>query len=140
MPFDVNSNPLLDFNGLPRFDAIKPVHVTPAVDALLAECRAAVASVSNPAAPATWESVVEPLDDAMERLARAWGNVSHLNAVMDAPDLREQYNANLPKLTSFWTELSQNEALYARYKELAARSDFASWLVGRRKVISNELR
>jgi len=140
MPFDTNTNPLLDFRGLPRFDAIRPVHVTPAVDALLAECRAAVAKVTDPTTSASWDSIVEPLDDAMERLGRAWGNVSHLNAVMDAPDLREQYNANLPKLTSFWTELSQNEALYARYKDLAARPDFGSWAAARRKVISNELR
>ncbi|HUL64663.1 MAG TPA: M3 family metallopeptidase [Burkholderiaceae bacterium] len=140
MPFDNDTNPLLDFSGLPRFDAIRPVHVTPAVDALLAECRSAIARVTDPATAANWDSIVEPLDDAMERLGRAWGNVSHLNAVMDAPDLREQYNANLPKLTSFWTELSQNEALYARYKELAGRHDFAAWSAGRRKVISNELR
>src|SRR5215470_18177882 len=140
MPFDINANPLLDFSGLARFDAIRPVHVTPAMDALLSECRAAVATVTDPSRPATWDAVVEPLDDAMERLSRAWGTVSYLNAVMDAPDLREQYNANLPKLTSFWTELSQNEALYSRYKELAARDDFATWGAGRRKVISNELR
>src|SRR5882672_10062867 len=84
MPFDTNTNPLLDFRGLPRFDAIRPVHVTPAVDALLAECRAAVAKVTDPTTSASWDSIVEPLDDAMERLGRAWGNVSHLNAVMDA--------------------------------------------------------
>ena len=140
MPFDTISNPLLDFRGLARFDAIKPVHVTPAVDTLLAECRAAVASVTDPQKPASWDTVVEPLDDAMERLSRAWGNVSYLNAVMDTPELREQYNANLPKLTSFWTELTQNEALYARYKELAAQADFASWTAGRHRVIENELR
>jgi oligopeptidase A len=140
MPFDVNTNPLLDFGGLPRFDAIRPEHVTPAVDALLAECRAAVARITDPKPPATWESVVEPLDDAMERLGRAWGSVSHLNAVMDTPDLREQYNANLPKLTSFWTELAQNEVLYARYKALAAGADFGAWPPGRRRVIENELR
>src|SRR5215470_2747493 len=140
MPFDINANPLLDFSGLTRFDAIRPVHVTPAVDALLGECRVAVATVTNPTRPANWDTVVEPLDDAMERLARAWGTVSYLNAVMDTPDLREQYNANLPKLTSFWTELSQNEALYSRYKELAAGADFSSWGTARRKVIGNELR
>jgi oligopeptidase A len=140
MPFDVNANPLLDFRDLARFDAIRPVHVTPAVDALLAECRVAVATITDPATPATWAAVVEPLDDAIERLSRAWGNVSYLNAVMDTPDLREQYNANLPKLTSFWTELSQNAALYARYKELAANPDFSTWTPARRRVIENELR
>lgn len=140
MPLDAHFNPLLDFTDLARFDAIAPEHVSPAVDALLREARQAVASVTRADAIASWDAVVEPLDDATERLARAWGAVSHLNAVLDSPALREQYNANLPKLTAFWTELAQNEALYARYKALAALPDFAQWPAARRKVVDNELR
>jgi oligopeptidase A len=134
------TNPLLDFSGLPRFGAIEPVHVTPAVDALLQQARDVVRQVTDPKASASWDAIVEPLDDATDRLGRAWGAVSHLNAVVDTPELREQYNANQPKLTAFFTELSQNEALYARFKELAALPDFASWPAARRKVIENELR
>jgi oligopeptidase A len=140
MPFDLHDNPLLDFSGLARFDAIQPAHITPAIDALLAECRAAVARVTAARGEPDWQSVVEPIDDAIERLGRAWGNVAHLNAVVDTPALREQYNANLPKLTKFWTELAQDEALFARYRALAARPDFASWPPARRRVIDNELR
>jgi oligopeptidase A len=140
MPFDVKSNPLLDFSDLARFDAIAPEHVTPAVDALLQECGGAVARVTDPAAPASWATVVEPLDDATERLGRAWGIVSHLNAVADTPPLRAQYNANLPRLTQFWTELAQNEALFARYKAIAADETFSALPPARRRVIDNELR
>ena len=139
-PFDLLTNPLLDFSGHPRFDAIVPEHVTPAIDALLVECRNAVALVTDPATPATWEAVIDPLDDVMERLGRAWGLVSHLNAVADTPELREQYNANLPKLTAFWTELSQNLALFDKYKRLAAEPAFSSWSAARRQVVLNELR
>src|SRR5512136_1649092 len=134
------TNPLLDFGGLPRFDAIEPAHVTPAIDALLQEARAVVDRVTDPATPATWDSVVEPLDEVTDRLGRAWGAVSHMNAVVDTTELREQYNANQPRLTAFFTDLSQNEALYARFKELAARPDFATWPAARRKVVENELR
>jgi oligopeptidase A len=140
MPLDADFNPLLDFSDLARFDAIRPEHITPAIDTLLAECRRAVAQVTDPTAAADWYTVVEPLDDATERLSRAWGAVAHMNAVVDSPTLRDQYNANLPKLTAFWTELSQDERLYARYKALAARPDFAAWPPARRKVIDNELR
>ncbi len=42
-----------------------------------------------------------------------------MNAVVDTPELRAQYNANLPRIIAFWTELSQNEVLYARFKALA---------------------
>jgi oligopeptidase A len=141
MPFDTaDTNPLLDLADLPHFDAIKPEHIAPAVDALLAQARAAVARATAADRPATWDAVVEPLDDATERLSRAWGTVAHLNAVADSPALREQYNAALPSITAFWTELSQNEALYARYKALAQAADFVQWPRARRTVVEHELR
>ena len=142
MPFETGtqSNPLLDFSGQARFDAIGPQHVTPAVDVLLAQCRDAVACITDAATPARWETVVEPLDEVTDRLGRAWGCVSHLNAVADTPELRAQYNANLPRLTAFWTELAQNLALFDKYKQMAASSDFARWPSARCRVVENELR
>ena len=133
-------NPLLDFTGLPRFDEIQPDDVTPAIDQLLTDARAVVSRITADDAEATWDSVVEPLNEATDRLGRAWGSVSHMNAVVDTPALREQYNVNLPKLTEFWTELSQNEALYQKFKALAAAKDFAQWPEVRQKVVQNELR
>jgi len=131
-------NPLLDFAALPRYAELTPAHVTPAVDLLLAEARAAVARAEL--APAEWETFVEPLDDATERLARAWGQVSHLHAVLDGPELRAAYNDNLPKLTQFWTELGHNERLFERYRALAASPAFAALSPARRRVVENALR
>jgi oligopeptidase A len=137
MPFEPHKNPLLDFSGLARFAEIRPEHITPAIDELLARCRAAVTRAGDPATSPTWDALVEPLDEALERLSRAWGNVSHLNAVVDTPALREQYNANLPKLTAFWTDLSQDQRLYEQFKRLSAA---ATLTPSRRRVIDNELR
>jgi oligopeptidase A len=134
------SNPLLDFSDLPRFDAIQPSDVTPAIDTLLEQARQAVDAVTDASTPTTWETVVEPLDEATDRLGRAWGAVAHMNAVVDTPELRAQYNANQPKLTAFFTALSQNQPLYTRFKELAAQPGFSQWPPARRKVIENELR
>src|SRR6476660_5352032 len=131
-------NPLLQLAGLPRFDEIKPEHVAPAIDELLAAGRAAVAAAAG--ARPTWDEFVAPLEDANERLGRAWGQVSHLHAVMDSPALREAYNANLPKITQYWTELGQNEALFAKYKALQASLDFSSLSKARKKVVENALR
>jgi oligopeptidase A len=133
-------NPLLDFSGLTRFDAIVPEHVTPAVDVLLAAARAAVAAAADPDAPVSWETIVEPLDEASDRLGRAWNAVAHMNAVVDTPQLRAQYNNNLPRITAFWTELSQNETLYKRFKALAALPGFDQWPAARRRIVENELR
>ncbi|MFN7779780.1 MAG: M3 family metallopeptidase [Betaproteobacteria bacterium] len=141
MPFDTAAtNPLLDLAGLPKFDAIRPEHIAPAIDALLTRARSAVAHATTADLPATWDAVVEPLDDATEALSRAWGTVAHLNAVADTPALREQYNAVLPRVTAFWTELSQNERLFARYKGLSAAPDFGQWPRARRTVVEHELR
>ncbi|MEW6253341.1 MAG: M3 family metallopeptidase, partial [Planctomycetota bacterium] len=134
------TNPLLDFSGLPRFADFRPEHVTPAIDQLLAECRAAVARAESPDTPAEWDAFVAPLEDANEKLGRAWGQVSHLHSVMDSSELREAYNANLPKITVYYAELGQNEALYAKYKALAASPAFAALSPARRKIVENELR
>jgi len=132
------SNPLLDFSGLPRFAEIEPAHVASAIDELLAQGRAAIAAVTT--APPTWDAFVAPLEDANERIGRAWGQVSHLHAVMDSPALREAYNANLPKITQYWTELGQNEALFAKYKGLQKSREFSSLGAARRKIIENAVR
>lgn len=133
-------NPLLDFSGLPRFADFRPEYVTPAVDALLAENRALIARLASPAIPATWRDFVEPLEDANERLARAWGQVGHLNAVMNTPELRETYNGNLPKITQYYTELSQHQGLYAKFKLLASSPEFPALTRAQRKIVENELR
>ncbi|HJV80747.1 M3 family metallopeptidase [Noviherbaspirillum sp.] len=133
-------NPLLDFSDLPRFDAVKPEHVTPAISALLDENRTVVKQLEAPMQQVTWDNFVEPLDNATEKLGRAWGIVSHLNAVVDTPELRAAYNENLPKVTEFWTELGQNLALFEKYKALKAGSEYATLNPARKKIIENALR
>ncbi|MBS0308033.1 MAG: M3 family metallopeptidase [Proteobacteria bacterium] len=133
-------NPLLDFSDLPRFDAIKPEHVTPAVDGLIAQSRAVVTQLEAPMAQVSWENFVEPLENATEKLSRAWGVVGHLNAVADTPELRAAYNENLPKVTEFWTELAQNLALFEKYKALQASPAFAALSMARQKIITNAVR
>ena len=133
-------NPLLHFCGLPHFDQVKPEHVTPAVDQLLQEGRSLLARLESETSDPTWDSFVRPLEDVEERLGRAWSQVSHMNSVVNSPELREAYNANLTKLTAFYADLSQNEALYARYKQLRASSGFESYSPARKKIVENELR
>ena len=131
-------NPLLDFSGLPRFAEIKPEHVAPAIDRLLAEGREAIGRAL--AAPVSWDAFIAPLEDANERIGRAWGQVAHLHAVLDSPELRDAYNANLPKITQYWTELGQNQRLFEKYKQLAASAGFPSLSAPRKKIIENALR
>ena len=112
------TNPLLDTSGLPLFDAIRPEHVAPAMDTLLAAADAALETVAAADFPADWATIAQTLDVATERLGRAWGAVSHLNSVADTPELRAAYNAALPRVTEFWTRLGADERLYAKYKAM----------------------
>lgn len=112
------TNPLLDFSDLPRFDAIRPEHVAPAIDELLKAADEALEAVTAGDFPAEWERMAQVLDVATERFGRAWGAVGHLNAVADTPELRAAYNAALPKVTEFFTRLGADERLYAKYKAM----------------------
>ena len=112
------NNPLLSFDDLPLFDQIRPEHVASAVDQLLLDANAALETVCASDYPARWSAIAGVLDVATEKLGRAWGAVSHLNSVADAPELRAAYNEALPKVTEFSTRLGADERLYAKYKAI----------------------
>ncbi|OON60896.1 oligopeptidase A [Massilia sp. KIM] len=134
------SNPLLDFSGLTRFDQVKPEHVTPAIDQLIKDAAAVVAQLEAPGDTVSWNSFVVPLEEATERLGRAWGVVNHLNHVVDTPELRAVYNENQPKVIEFWTMLGQNEALFAKYKALRASPEYEGLSAARKRTVENSLR
>jgi oligopeptidase A len=133
-------NPLLRFSGLPLFDQVRPEHVTPAITQLLDEARALLERLAQDDAAPTWDNFVRPLEDMEEKISRAWSQVSHMNSVVNTPELREAYNANLPVLTAFYADLSQNEALYAKFRALRASTDFEQLTPAKRKIVENELR
>ena len=135
-----SNNPLLDFSGLPRFAGIESTHVSPAIDSLLETCRQTVLRVTADSGAVDWDGFVTPLEDANERLSRAWGAIGHLHAVKDSPELRDAYNDNLPKVTEYWTDLGQNLALFAKYKALRASPAFGDLSPARRRIVDNEIR
>ena len=134
------SNPLLEFSSLTRFASIEPAHIGPAMDELIGSGRATIERLAASDTAPTWENFVEPLDDANEKLARAWTAVSHMNAVMNTPELRDAFNAALPKVTEFLSEQEQDQRLYAGFKALAATPGFASWPAARRRHVELQLR
>jgi oligopeptidase A len=133
-------NPLLQFDTLPDFAAIRPEHVTPAIDALIRDAEAALERAVGPEVAADYDAVSAVLDVATERLGRAWGVVRHLHSVADTPALREAYTANLPKVTAFYTALGADERLYAKYKAIDATADAQRLSPPRRKALANALR
>ena len=134
------NNPLLANTVLPLFSQIKPEHVEPAIDQLLAEARATVETHLQATKNYTWENLIEPLENADDKLGKAWSPVSHLNSVVNNDALRDAYNACLPKLSAYSTEMGQNEALFKAYHFIAESPEYSTLSVAQQKIISNALR
>jgi oligopeptidase A len=113
----MNANPLLGAGPLPAFDAIRPEHVETGIRELLQENRQRIRELQAAPTP-TFRTLVEPLEELQHRLSRAWSPVGHLNGVMNNEALRERYNACLPLLSEYGTDLSQNEALFRAYSKV----------------------
>ncbi len=134
------TNPLLDFSGLPRFREIRAEHVGPALDQLLADNRAQRELLLRASNGRTWDNFVQPLEDMNERLARMWSPVSHLNSVDNTPALRQVYNDGRARLSEYHTELAQDERIYKVYREIAEQPGFAQLQPAQRKIVENALR
>lgn len=133
-------NPLICQGEYLDFASITPADITPAMKELMQQAQKAVDAVTTAETPATWQDVVEPMETALEKFSRAWGAVGHLMGVMDTPELRNAYNENLPAVTQFYITLSQNEALFAKYKAIATSESFAKLDAIRQCVINHEIR
>ena len=134
------NNPLLTSATLPPFSEIKPSHIEPAIDHLLEECRAIVKITTQITEPFSWENLVNPIEKTEDRLNKAWSPVSHINSVVNNNDIREAYNACLPKLSQYSTEMGQNKALYNAYSEISNSPSFSRLSQGQQKTIQNALR
>jgi oligopeptidase A len=134
------NNPLLANATLPIFSQIKPEHVVPAIDQLLAEARSAVEQHLQASQNYTWKNLIEPLEDVDDKLNKAWSPVSHMNSVVNSDELRDAYNACLPKLSAYSTEMGQNEGLFKAYRYIAESSEFATLDIAQQKIIRNALR
>lgn len=124
--------------SLPKFSAVDPATIEAELRSLLDHNRAtleALLAAGNPG----WQTLIVPLEAMYHRLGRLWSPVGHLNAVVNSDALRTAYNACLPLLTAWYTELGQNEQLYQAYKSVleneGARLDAAQ-----RKLLEKSLR
>ena len=134
------TNPLLNNSGLPLFSKIKAEHVEPAIEQLLSEARAAVEHCLAANETYSWENLVEPLEQAEDKINKAWSPVSHMNSVVNNDELRDAYNACLPKLSAYSTEMGQHKGLFEAYKAIAASEAYPQLETAQKKIIQNALR
>lgn len=134
------NNPLLTMDSLPPFSQIQPDQVQPAVTQAIADCKQKISDVLAQRDPHTWDSLIAPLEEVNDRLARIWSPVSHLNSVLNSEALRAAHDACLPLLSEFQTYVGQHEGLYQAYRQLAESDDFPLLSGAQRKEIQNTLR
>ncbi len=136
----IMSNPLLENHRLPPFSAIKAEHVVPAIDHALSTARNKIDTILSTLTEPTWETLVQPMEDMDALIDTVWSPVSHMNSVVNSEELRQAYNACLPKLSEFSTELGQNETLYQAYKAIAEGAEYQKLDTAQKKVIDNAVR
>lgn len=134
------TNSLLENNVLPAFSKIKPEQVEYALNEVLQQAKQTVNTLLKNQDQPTWQSLVLPMEALDASIDKVWSPVSHLNSVMNSDELRVAYNACLPKLSQFGTELGQNEELYKAYKALAKSPAYGQLDIAQKKVIDNALR
>jgi len=137
---DAPDNPLLDFEGLPRFSSIRPEHVEPALDYLLRCNRERIEELESLHEAPEWDNFVAALEALDERFGRMWSPVSHLNSVKDSPELRQAYENALPKITDYHTDLTQSESLFRKFQALGEGEGYRQLDRAQRRIVDNALR
>lgn len=131
-----SANPLLELTSLPPFTAITPEHIEPAITQILTENRESLAALLAKQ-PSTWAELMPTLDSMDQRLSEAWSPISHLHSVMNSDALREAYNACLPALSEYYTELGQHGELFACFQRVANEDGLDS---AQKQALKNSLR
>ncbi len=134
------SNPLLNMQGLPPFSQIKPEYIVPALEQVLNDNRAQIAQLLKTSTPYTWDNFIQPLNELNDRLNRIWSPIGHLHGVADSEQLRQAYNACLPMLSNYRSEIGQNKDLYTAYQTIANSPAFVDLEPAQQQIIKNELR
>jgi oligopeptidase A len=115
-----SNNPLLQVEGLPKFQSIEPVQLTPAVDILLSQMEQdfstlestlqnAITSSTASATLLSYDDVLPVIERIQYPLSFTWGVAGHLNGVMNSDDLRQAYENNQPKIVQAMSKFSQSK-------------------------------
>ena len=133
-------SPLLNIKDLVDYQAIKPEHIEPALDELLAEGRALTKKLLADNTEYSWENLILPLEISDNEMERMWSPISHMNGVVNTPELRDAYTACLPKLSEYSTEMGQNKELFLALQQIQDKQDTLGLDDAQRKSLENSLK
>ncbi|TCS43939.1 M3 family metallopeptidase [Reinekea marinisedimentorum] len=134
-----DTNPLLQDLELPPFEQFAPEQIEPAISQLIADGKATIEkALANPA-PASWATVIEPIDQQARLLDNAWAVFGHLNSVKDSPELREAYGKALAMVTEYGTWVGQHEGLFKAYQEIEQGEGYSELSTAQKETIRQTL-
>jgi len=116
------TNPLLDQDGLPKFQSIEPSNLTPAVNSLLEKLDTEMTVLEESLSPdSSYEEVLPAVERMQDPLSYAWGVAGHLNGVKNGEELRQAYEENQGKVVQAMTKFSQSRPLYDALSGIASK-------------------
>jgi len=112
-------NPLLagwtgPYGGVPAFDRMELADLEPAMEAAMAEGLREIEAIAEDPAPATFENTIVAMERAGEALDRASTYYFIWSSNLSSPEFREIQGRVAPKFSEYFTEIVQNEELFAR--------------------------
>ncbi|MEB8431514.1 M3 family metallopeptidase [Cocleimonas sp. KMM 6892] len=134
------NSPLLDIKDLPEFSKIQAEQIEPALDELIKEARELTQTLLDENTEYTWANLIEPLETVDNKLSRMWSPISHMNGVVNSPELRDAYNACLPKLSEYSTEMGQNKALFKAIEQIQTNADALGLDDAQRKSLEDSIK
>ena len=127
---DIKNNPLVaEWNtpyGIPPFESVKTEHYKPALLYAMEVAREEYAQIETNQEAPTFENTIAAMDNAGKLLDRVSGVFYSENSINSTDTLREIATEMSPLFSAFSSEITLNEKLFARVKQLYEKRDSLS--------------
>jgi len=127
-------------SDLPTFSSIDYNAIQAELEAMLDANRKRLEELLTATDVYTWDNLMAPIETMDDTLHRFWARVSHLNNVKNSDSLRSVYEACIPLLSAYSTELSHHKGLYDAICTIQQSPAYADLSVAQQKTIHNNLR
>ena len=114
------------YGGVPAFDKMDPSMIKPSMEKGMEMALAEVDAIANNPEPPTFENTIVELERAGRPLDRAFSYYGIWRSNMSTPEVREIQTELAPKLSAYFSKISQNEALFARIKAVYESDEMKS--------------
>ena len=104
--------------NLPSFSTIKIENIESELTQKLSDNLKLIDDLLSSQTDYSWDNLILPMNIAENELDTYWSPISHMNAVVNTPELRDVYNNCLPKISEYSTEIGQNKALFKAIKAI----------------------